>query len=86
MSLDQIITLQLPDNSVGQMLDGLDVLIEQWEATERYHASGEVEEDVCIRECTDAEEAASIAAMYLEIKAQIEEQYLAQRPKTTGGL
>ena len=79
MAQDKLITLRLPANHVGQILDGLDVLIEQWEATERYHASGEIDPDACIRECTDAHEAASIARFYREIQAAVEEQYEASR-------
>ncbi|MBW3538997.1 MAG: hypothetical protein KY476_01890 [Planctomycetes bacterium] len=78
---DDIITLQLPANDVGQVLDGLEVLIEQWEATREFHETGEPSEDVCIRECSDAEEADSIARFYREIKSRIEEQYRAQRPR-----
>lgn len=81
MPQDTIITLQLPANYVGQTLDGLEVLIEQWEATQHYHETGVVREGVFIRECNDAHEAASIARFYREIKSRIEEQYRAQRDR-----
>lgn len=75
-STDTVVHLRLPRNSVGQMLDGLDVLIEQWEATAAYHRYGEVGDEV-IRECSDAEEAESIAEAYGEIAAAIREQLAA---------
>ena len=50
---------RLPRNAVGQILDGLDVLAEQWEATAASLAGGQLPEgDVLIRECGDAREAA----------------------------
>jgi len=48
---------RLSKNDAGQLLDGLDVLIEQWQATSHYHKTGESKEDVCIREASDADEA-----------------------------
>ena len=77
MPHDKLITLQLPSLYVGQILDGLDVLIEQWDATRVYHETGVFSDDACIRECTDAHEAASIARFYREIQAAVGEQYRA---------
>lgn len=45
-STDTVVHLTLPRNSVGQLLDGLDVLIEQWTATAAYHRYGEVGDEV----------------------------------------
>ena len=78
-STDHQVTLTLPDNFAGQLLDGLDVLIEQWDATAAYHEHGDVGDDIIIRECTDAHEAISIADFYREIAAMIREQRTAQR-------
>lgn len=72
-STDTVVHLRLPRNSVGQILDGLDVLIEQWEATAAYHRYGEVGDEV-IRECSDAEEAEGIAQTYGAIAATIRAQ------------
>jgi len=75
-STDTVVELSLPRNYVGQILDGLEVLIEQWEATAAYHRSGEIADSV-FRECSDAEEAEWIAEFYasivLEIRGQMEE-------------
>jgi hypothetical protein len=56
-----------------QIFDGLDVLIEPWDATAAWFRTGEVG-DVPIRECSDAEEAESIAGYYREIAAAIRRQ------------
>jgi len=72
-SSDTFVQLSLPRNHVGQILDGLEVLIEQWEATARYFRTGEVGE-YAIRECSDAEEAEWIAGHYREIADDIERQ------------
>ena len=78
-TLTENITLDLPDNDVGQLLDGLEVLIEQWDYTARYHEHGVIEDEYMIRECTDADEANSIAGWYREIAAMIRAQRDAQR-------
>lgn len=69
-STDTVVQLSLPRNHVGQILDGLEVLIEQWEATARYFRTGEVGEYV-IRECSGAEEAEGIAGHYREIADEL---------------
>ncbi|MFG0330040.1 MAG: hypothetical protein ACF8PN_09100 [Phycisphaerales bacterium] len=74
---DEKITLVLPDMFVGQLLDGLDVLIEQWQATEDYHECGQVSE-IGIRECTDAHEARCIREYYELIRETIRDQ---RRPR-----
>lgn len=72
-STDTLVELSLPRNYVGQILDGLEVLIEQWQATAAYHRTGEVG-DSTIRECSDAEEAEWIAGYYREIAEDIRRQ------------
>lgn len=69
-STDTAVELSLPRRYVGQILDGIEVLIEQWEATAHYFRTGEVG-DTAIRECSDAEEAESIARYYREITAEV---------------
>ncbi len=71
---EDIVVLKLSRNWVGQIVDGLDVLAEQWEATQRYLETGLVDDSVAIRECDDADEAASLAAWYREIMLSITEQ------------
>lgn len=64
----------LSRNDIGQLLDGLDVLIEQWEATAEHLETGRSSDDECIREAHDAQEARDIAATYLQIRNRISEQ------------
>lgn len=78
---DDIIELKLKDNHVGQIIDGLNVLIEQWDATREYMETGESKADFIIRECNDAEEAAAIADFYREIEADLRSQMLAASKK-----
>lgn len=72
-STDTVVQLTLPRNSVGQLLDGIEVLIEQWEATAAYLRDGEIGEWE-IRECSHTEEAENIAASYAEMAASIRSQ------------
>ena len=72
-------TIVLPDNDVGQLLDGIDVLIKQWEATARFLRTGECDVEVCVRECHNPSEAEAIAATYRRIRAVIFDQYQNQR-------
>lgn len=72
-STDTVVELSLPRNHVGQILDGLEVLIEQWESTASYFRSGEVGEHA-IRECSDGEEAEWVAGYYREIAEEIRRQ------------
>ncbi len=68
------VTIVVEDDDLDQVLDGLEVLIEQWEATAEYLTTGEVREDVCIRESHSAHEAESIAAQYARITSVLREQ------------
>ena len=70
---DTVVQLSLPRNFVGQILDGLAVLTEQWDATAAYLSHGEIGEQV-IRECSNAEEAESIAEFYRQIASDIRGQ------------
>ncbi len=67
------VQLSLPRNHVGQLLDGIEVLIEQWDATATYLQTGTIGND-CIRECSDVEEAEWIADFYRKIAAEIQDQ------------
>ena len=57
-----------------QLLDGLDVLIEQWQATANYLRTGETDPEVCIRESHSEHEAVSIAELYIAIRDEIRHQ------------
>lgn len=72
-STDTVVGLSLPRNHVGQILDGLQVLIEQWQATALYLRTGQLGDEI-IRECSDADEANWIAGFYEEIIAEIRGQ------------
>lgn len=67
------VQLSLPRNYVGQLLDGIEVLVEQWDATAIYLRTDRIGND-CIRECSDAEEAEWIASFYRKIAAEIRDQ------------
>jgi hypothetical protein len=70
-----MIQITLPREFVGQMLDGLEVLIEQWSYTAEYLETGLVRDDICSRECADPEEARSIADYYQQVLDEIQRQY-----------
>ncbi len=72
----KMITFKMSSNDLGQLLDGLDVLIEQWEATAEYLETGLAREDVCIRESHSVHEAESIAAIYRDLRNRLREQAL----------
>lgn len=62
------VTITLSSNDLGQLIDGLDVLIEQWNATADYLENGTLRDDVCIRESHDPNEARDIAEHYKRIR------------------
>jgi len=68
------LTITIPRDFLGQLIDGLDVLIEQWQATADYLESGYCEEGVIIRECSSAREADNLVAYYTKIKLHLEAQ------------
>lgn len=75
---DTVVQLSLPRNFVGQILEGLAVLTEQWDATAAYLSHGETGDQV-IRECSSAEEAENIAAFYRQIANDIRAQLPAKQ-------
>lgn len=68
------VTLELPRDYVGQLADGLEALIREWDDTAEYLDHGQVKVDAVIRECRDSREARSIAAYYRSILARISQQ------------
>ena len=74
MSNDQMITLKLFRNDVGQVIDGLAVRRENWRYTQRYLEEGYMEDGRIIEECSSAEEASSIADCYDRIISEIQSQ------------
>jgi hypothetical protein len=70
--------LQLDDNDVGQLLDGLETRAVAWSKTADYHHTGESPPDFIVEECNDADEANRIATYYRSIIAKIQIQQEAQ--------
>ncbi len=74
-----IVAIELSSNDFGQVVDGLEVLIEQWEATVRYLTEGYSDPEVPIREAHDADEARKIVSKYIAIRDSIEAQLMQQQ-------
>jgi hypothetical protein len=73
--MDREVTLKLPDNMVGQILDGLRERMQVWRDTEQYMNVGHTDDEFgTIEECNNAEEARWIADYYEEIIGCIEKQ------------
>lgn len=68
------VILNLPKLMVGQILDALYQRLETWKYTERYLQTGYADENYCVEECSDAEEAHRIAQYYNEIIKLVEQQ------------
>lgn len=71
MNEPQIVELRLSRNSVGQIIDGLEVLEDQWRETAEFYETGAFNEDTTVRECSGAREARNIQATYRDILAEI---------------
>ena len=65
--MEKFVTLRLPRNDVGQILDGLTERMIIWKATEEYLETGSSHFGDCIEECSHAEEARFIAQYYEKI-------------------
>lgn len=63
--------ITLDRNDLGQLLDGLEVLIDQWQATATYLTTGESDPDTPIRECSNADEAQSMVQTYRRLADQL---------------
>ncbi|MFA5251522.1 MAG: hypothetical protein WC454_02920 [Phycisphaerae bacterium] len=72
--MDKEVTLKLPSNMVGQILDGLRERTKVWRETEQYMEVGYTNEPCIIEECSNADEARNIAEYYEEIIGAIEKQ------------
>lgn len=62
--MDEMITLKLPKNDVGQILDGLRIQRDNWQYTYNYITDGEVDPDKDMQECSDPEEAKWLMEYY----------------------
>ncbi len=74
------ISIRLSRNDVGQLLEGINVLIEQWDATAHFLSTGEMTADACIRESSDSHEAACIAKLYRTLSARGTSHSVLRRP------
>lgn len=72
--MEQVIILKLKRNDVGQILDGLEQRRIIWQATAEYLESGYTTLSDMIEECSDSQEAQSIADDYERIMDTIREQ------------
>lgn len=73
-------TLRLEENDLGQLLDGLRSRSESWHDTAEYlESSISPRDDFITEECSDFEEARSIADHYDQIISTITAQVTAQR-------
>lgn len=80
--MDKEVTLKLPDNMVGQILDGLRERMHVWRNTKQYMEVGYTEDEFrTIEECSSVEEARNIAEYYEEIIGCIEKQLDIARKK-----
>lgn len=85
---DPVIDLRLPSNFVGQILDGLEKLAEDWEFTSRCGTTGfcTTEGDLHMRDCNGPHEATRIAEFYREIIDSIRAQYPPRNPGMEGAI
>jgi hypothetical protein len=73
-AIDEELTLRISRNDLGQIIDGVDVLIEQWDATAEFLETGIAPEDVCIREASSVRECRAIADRYRSIRRRLRAQ------------
>jgi hypothetical protein len=73
--------IELNDLDLGQALDGLELRAESWERTANYLRTERIPEGeiFIIEECSNPEEADTIASHYREIITKIQQQLEAQR-------
>ena len=77
--MEKFVTLRLPRNDVGQILDGLTERMIIWKATEEYLETGFSHLGDCIEECSNPEEARFIAQYYQKIIDLIYKQLESQK-------
>ena len=65
--MEKFVTIRLPENDVGQIIDGLTQRMIVWRATEEYLETGFSHFGDFIEECSDPAEARFIAQYYEKI-------------------
>jgi hypothetical protein len=78
--MDEYVTIRINRDDLGQIADGLQVLLEQWQATRAYFRDEASPQDVIIRDCNDLEEAELMCKTYKEI-IDVLWKFLARTPK-----
>jgi len=73
------VTLSMSRNDAGQLLEGIDILVDQWEATVEYLATGRIREDICIRESHSLHEAEKITSIYRGLRETVSHQMTSVR-------
>jgi hypothetical protein len=71
--------LQMDENDLGQIIDGLKVREESWRRTADFFESGYSEELCAIEDCNDEHEAKQMALFYGRIIRNLERQRDEQR-------
>lgn len=80
--MEEEVIIKLSRLDVGQLIDGLQVRLEAWRATQLYLETGEFPSgDFSIEDATDAEEAEQIADHYERIILSITQQVKLQRAR-----
>ena len=72
--MENFVTLRLPRNDVGQIIDGLTERVIIWRTTEEYLETGYSHLGDFVEECSDPEEARFIAQYYEKIIDLIQNQ------------
>jgi hypothetical protein len=71
---EELITLKLPQNDIGQIMDALRIQRDNWRYTQGFLDDGTVDPDKEVQECSDPEEAKWLADYYDEIIQKIKSQ------------
>ncbi|MGB2808048.1 MAG: hypothetical protein WBC22_09915 [Sedimentisphaerales bacterium] len=72
--MEKFVTLRLPRNDVGQIIDGLTERVKIWRTTEEYLETGYSHLGDFVEECSKPEEARFIAQYYEKIIDLIQNQ------------
>lgn len=72
--MEKFVTLRLPRNDVGQIIDGLTERVKIWRTTEEYLETGYSHLGDFVEECSKPEEARFIAQYYENIIDLIQNQ------------
>ena len=72
--MEKFVTLRLPQNDVGQIIDGLTERVIIWRTTEEYLETGYSHLGDFVKECSEPEEARFIAQYYEKIIDLIQNQ------------